>query len=337
MKVKQILKLFVLLFCFYSLSTPVQATDETVYYIDISLFPEGYAEFEITVENYNFDGDKVIDLPILKCEDNLNKTSDVFKKIKVSDISDFQTSEGAIDLNKSCMGVTIERPDEKPKNFTISFIYVNNDWEVNNENYPQDNYKMPILISFPKIKSDDTAYVYTRIRLPPNTELTNNSTFKCWEHPFTPQKSGHPIDNKIYTYGGKQILETYTFFNKNHSPQAIYIPLEFKRKGFLPDILPDFFTVSIFLLFIIFLILSWLIFKGNDVKVEILTIAILLFSYYQFFASDKPIGITTRLDLVFIGFSVVTLLLFLFNLIWINYHQKIKNFFNSKYYEYLEF
>jgi len=345
MKIKQILRLSVLFFCFYILFTPVQAADETVYYIDISLFPESYAEFEITVKNYNFDGNEVIELPILKCEDNLNKTSDVFKKIRVSDISDFQTLEGAIDLNKSCMGVTIERPDGKPKNFTISFIYENTDWEVNNENYPQDNYKMPILISFPEIKSDDSVSVYTRIRLPPNTELTNNSTFKYWEHPFTTQQSGHVIDNKIYNYGGEQILESDTFFNKNHSPQAIYIPLEFKRKGFLSDFSLDFsldfFTISIILLSFIFLLLSCLIFKGNDVKVEILTIAILLFSYYQFFASDKPIGITTRLDLVFIGFSVVTLFLFSINLIMMNIpqtiRQRIKNVFNPNYYEYLRF
>lgn len=178
MTVKQILRLSVLFLCFYIISTPVQAAEIANYYIDISVQPEGYAEFEIYVQDYGNFENKIIELPILKCEENL-EISDVHKKIKVLDIPDIQTLEGHIDLNESCLGVVLQPPKDFPqKNFTISFIYINSDWEIHPEKYPLDYYNMAILISFPEIRSEDKANVFTRILLPENTRIKNNSAFR---------------------------------------------------------------------------------------------------------------------------------------------------------------
>ena len=155
------------------LSTPVQAAETSYYDIEISLLPEGYAEFEINVDNYGDFGGSVIELPILKCDDSIINISDLRKKIRVSDIPDDRTGEGLVDLRGSCMGVMIDPPRDFPKDFTISFTYENSDWEFHPEKYPFDDYSTPILISIPKIRSDDRAWVYTSIILPPNTEAKN--------------------------------------------------------------------------------------------------------------------------------------------------------------------
>jgi hypothetical protein len=89
------------------LYTPVQAAETSYYDIEISVLPEGYAEFEINVYNYGDFGRRVIELPILKCDDSIINISDVRKKIRVSDIPDDRTGEGLVDLNESCMGVHV--------------------------------------------------------------------------------------------------------------------------------------------------------------------------------------------------------------------------------------
>ena len=233
MKVKQILGLFVLFSCFYVLSTPVQAAEISYYDIEISLLPEGYAEFEITVDNYGHFDRRVIELPILICEDNLiNRSVDVRKKIRVSDIPDDQTGEGRV-VNGSCWGVIIDQPRGFSKNFTIPFTYRNSDWEVHPEKYPLDYYSMPILISFPKIRSDDEAWVYTSIILPPNTEAKNISAYRVEEHSYTTPSTWKDNSFTNDTRGNQQIilLGSYGHFSRNTTPQAIYIHLEFERVG----------------------------------------------------------------------------------------------------------
>ena len=329
MKVKQIFRLSVLFLCFYIISTPVQAAEEAYYYIDVSVQPEGYAEFEIYVQNYGIFENKVIELPILKCEENL-EILDVHKRIKVLDIPDIQTLQGHIDLNESCLGVGIEPPRNfSQKDFTISFIYKNSDWELHPEKYPLDHYNMAILISFPKIRSEDKAHVFTRILLPENTRIKNNSAFRYFEHPFTTQHTGNPIYNSSDIYGNQQILQYENFYlTKNMPSQAIYIPLEFERVGFIPNF---FYLSSSFLVFILIL-LTWRTFKGkiSDSKGEILTIAILSLSYYQILNIDKPTGIMTYSDKAFLFFTGWTLLLFLIDLI-ISYSQKNKNVYQEFY------
>ena len=110
--------------------------------------------------------------------------------------------------------------------------------------------------------------------------------------------------------------------------QAIYIPLEFERVGFIPNF---FYLSSSFLVFILIL-LTWRTFKGkiSDSKGEILTIAILSLSYYQILNIDKPTGIMTYSDKAFLFFTGWTLLLFLIDLI-ISYSQKNKNVYQEFY------
>ena len=314
MKAKQILELFIVFLCLCMLSTPVQATETTRYNIEISLLPEGYAEFEIDVSNYNFSR-KVIELPILKCDDSIINASDVRKKIRLG-IPDYQTEEGLVELNGSCMGVLICRSPDSPKNFTISFTYKNSDWEPHPEKYPLDYYSMPILISFPEIRSDDKVEVYADILLPPNTNVTNISVYTPWEHP---SNTLSPLDNSnffIDTLGNQQIIavDGYGYISKENPPRAIYIPLEFERVG----LLPQFFVGTVILLAIILFLLTIQTLQGKDNEVGILTIAVLLFSYYQFLASDKPAGVITWLDWSFFIFIVWTLLLFIFHLVKIH-------------------
>lgn len=329
MKVKQILRLSVLLLCFFIISPPVQAAEKADYYIDVSIQPEGYAEFEIYVYNYGNFENKVIELPILKCEENL-EISDVHERIRVLDIPDTQTYKGHIDLNESCLGVGIQPPrDLSQKNFTISFIYKNSDWELHPEKYPFDHYNMAILIGFPKIRSEDEADVFTRILLPENTRIKNNSAFRYFEHPFSTQHTGNPIKISSDIHGNQQILRYENFHLTKETPsQAIYIPLEFKRELF--GFIPIFFIISSTLIFSILIVLTGLaLLKRSDIKVEILTIAILLLSYYQILNIDKPVGSITYLDITFIFFSGWTLLLFLIDLIIINYTKKIKNIYQE--------
>ena len=308
MKVKQILGLFVLFLCLYILSTPVQAAETSYYDIKISLLPEGYAEFEINVDNYGDFGERVIELPILKCDDTIINMSDVRKKIRVSDIPDDRTGEGLVDLSGSCMGVLIDHPRDFPKNFTISFTYENSDWEFHPEKYPFDDYSTPILISIPKISSEDRAWVYTSILLPPNTKAKNLSAYRLWGHPFTTPGTWHDNGFTIDTRGNQQILrlDSHGDFSKENSPQAIYIHLEFERDGWLPL----FFVVTSCLLVIILSFLTIPTLQGKDTGMGILTIAVLLFSYYQFLASDKPAGVITWLDWTFFIFIVWSLILF---------------------------
>lgn len=105
--------------------------------------------------------------------------------------------------------------------------------------------------------------------------------------------------------------------------QAIYIPLEFKRVGFIPV----FFCMSSFFIVLILILLTCRTLKGkiSDSKGEILTIAILLLSYYQILNIDKPAGILTYSDKAFLFFTGWTLLLFLIDLIIIQLRQKNKN------------
>ena len=157
------------------------------------------------------------------------------------------------------------------------------------------------------------AWVYTSIILPPNTEAKNISAYRLWGHPFTTPGTWHDNDFTIDTRGNQQIIRlgSHGDFSKENSPQAIYIPLEFERAGWLPL----FFACTASLLAVILFLLTIQTLQGKDNEAGILTIAVLLFSYYHFLSSDKPAGVITWLDWSFFIFIVWTLLLFIFHLV----------------------
>lgn len=189
------LLIFVLFLLLFILSTSVHASaEQSNYYIDISLFPEGYAEFKLNVIDHTDLNGILIELPMPKCEDNLTNLSDLRKNLRVSDIPDEQTLEGKIELEKSCMGIGITKPKNTLKNFTFSFTYEDFNWELHPEKYPFDYYNMPILISFPKIRTENSALVSTKILLPLNTEAKNISAYRLWEHPSNTQSDFSKID-----------------------------------------------------------------------------------------------------------------------------------------------
>lgn len=313
MKSKKII-LYTLLFFLIIFSISGQAgAEKTNYYIDISLFPEGYANFKIDVDNYGNLGGIVIELPSLKCEDNLDNISDLRKKIIVSDLPDEQTLEGLIDLKPKCMGIGITKPSDNSKDFTVLFTYKNYDWEIHPESYPFDDYKMPILISFPEVRTEDSVLISTRIFLPPNTEVENISAYTSGEHPANTKSDLIHIINTTEKRGNQQIilLESHSYLTKNNPAQAIFIPLEYKRGGFLPK----FFKIFTSLLFFILILFTFLMHKKENTDLGILTIVALVFSYYQFFVSDKPQGVITRLDWMFLIFIGWSLLLFIYHIL----------------------
>jgi len=288
------------------------AAEKPNYNIDISLFPEGYAKFKIDVDNYGNLGDVVIELPVLKCEDNYDNLSNLRRKLKVTDIPDMQTYEGAIDLKKNCNGVGITRPSGISKNSTISFTYQNFDWKWRPENYPFDSYDMPILISFPVIRTEDSVTVSIRILLPPNMVVKNSSAYYLlWSHPENKDRL-NPNDITIDKQGNQQIIVIErNIILKDNPPPAIYMPLEFEREDFILKY--SFLLISVFL--IIILILLWAMIKKGDIDLGILTIVGLLFSSYQLLSYDKPVGVTTILDIWFLIFIGLSFLLFILHLV----------------------
>lgn len=305
MKIKAILVLFALFLCFNMLSTSVQAASETAeYYIDISVFPDSYAEFEIIVNNHANFSCEVIGLPVLECENDTD-TKYISSKIRVTDIYGYGTLTGKVDLNKSCGGITVIKPINSPNDFTVSFIYDNFDWEPNPKNYPLEGwfifegYRTHILLNFPEIGSDDKVWINTiNILLPPNTEAINISASRWMEHPRNTAHGPMNVSLIKNVRGSQQILSLeYEMGYSNKDKRAIYIPLEFKRCGYIPI----FFIVSTILLVLTLLLLTIRIIKEKDINPEIIfTIVIIIITFYQFLASDKPAGFTTILDMAFL-------------------------------------
>lgn len=310
MKNKKRLILYILLSFLLLFSTSDRAmADETYCYIDITLFPEGYAEFDIEVDDYNKFDETIIELPTLTYGDF--NGSELRKKIRVSNIPDKQTLEGNIDLKQSCGGIGIIPPNNDLKDFNILFTYKNVDWELHPEKYPLDYYNMSILISFPEIRTENSAQVSTRIMLPPNTEVQSLSAYRLWEHPANTQNTLNDIDYIIDQYGNQQIivLDSHSHLTTGNSPQAIYIPLEFERVG----IAPLFFRIVTLLLTVILILLTFLAFnKEKNIDLGLFTIVAFVFSYYQFLVINKPEGIETSLDWTFSFFIVWSLLLFIY-------------------------
>ncbi len=312
MKMKGFLTLSVLSLVIILLFASWQvAAEKPNYYIDISLFPEGYAKFKIDVNNYNL-GDVII-LPTLKCEDNFTNISDLRRKLKITDIRDNQTYEGLISLNNSCMGVGITRPQGNSTNSTISFTYRNFDWKWHPEDYPLDSYEMPILISFPEIRTYDSIMVSIRISLPPNMVVKNSSAYLLWEHPTNKRGEWNkdlPLQDK---QGNQQIIvfEKSIFLKDNPTP-AIYMPLEFEREDFF---LQYSFYIIIGLLMVILILFSVLILKTKNNDLGILTVVAVIFSSYQLLSPDKPAGVTTTLDKLFLLFIGWSLLLFILHMV----------------------
>lgn len=319
MKIKAIFVLFVLFLCFNMLSTSVQAASETAYYyIDISVFSDGYAEFEIIVNNHANFSSEVIGLPVLECENDTD-IKYISSKIRVSDIRGYGTLTGKVDLNKSCGGIIVEKPANTPEDFTVSFIYDNLDWESNPKNYPLEgvwffeDYSTHILFIIPEIKSADIVYINTiNILLPPNTKAQNISAFRYGEHPLNYSESPNPVSFINNVRGSQQILslnDEMRFSTGNK--RAIYIPLEFKREGSVQF----FFIVLVFFFTLILFILTIQTINGKKIKMEIIfTIIIMIFTSYQFLASDKPTGLITILDsafLIFICWSIILILIYL--------------------------
>jgi len=317
MKEKKLIKLFFLFFIFSIFFTINQVSaEETYYYIDISLFPEGYAEFEINVENNGNLGGIAIELPILVCENEQIYTSDIRKKIKVTNIPDIQTLEGHIDLNKSCGGVGIAQPRNSPEDFTISFTYENSDWIFNPEDYPLDSYYMPILFSFPKIRTEDSASVSTKILLPPNMKTTNFSPYFVWEHPLNTQNDFNNISYIHNTRGNQEtiFLDSHSHLTQGSSPQAIYIPLNFKRVGLLRNL----FILFTIILALILIFVTYRIYKKETKVFEIIAVfGFFMITYQQIFVSNKPLGVTTLFDWMFNIFIVWALALFFIHILFI--------------------
>ena len=316
MKEKKLIKLFFLFFIFSIFFTINQVSaEETYYYIDISLFPEGYAEFEINVENNGNLGGIAIELPILVCENEQIYTSDIRKKIKVTNIPDIQTLEGHIDLNKSCGGVGIAQPRNSPEDFTISFTYENSDWIFNPEDYPLDSYYMPILFSFPKIRTEDSASVSTKILLPPNMKTTNFSPYFVWEHPLNTQNDFNNISYIHNTRGNQEtiFLDSHSHLTQGSSPQAIYIPLNFKRVGLLRNL----FILFTIILALILIFVTYRIYKKETKVFEIIAVfGFFMITYQQIFVSNKPLGVTTLFDWMFNIFIVWALALFFIHIMY---------------------
>ena len=316
MKEKKILKLFVLFFIFITFFTVNQVlAEESYYYIDISLFPEGYAEFEINIENNGDLGGIVIDLPLLVCDNESIYISDIRKKIKVTNIPDIQTFEGNIDLDKSCGGVGIVQPRNSPEDFTISFTYENSDWIFNPEDYPLDSYYMPILFSFPKIETEDSVSVSTKIMLPPNMKNTIYSPYFVWEHPLNTQSDFHNISYTSNTRGNQEtiFLDSHSHFTKGSSPQAIYIPLNFERVSFLQNL---FILFTLILTLTLFFVTYRIYKKGTKIIEILMAIGFFVITYHQIFVSDKPLGVTTLFDWTFTIFIVWALTLFIIHIIF---------------------
>ncbi len=288
------------------------AAEKPNYYIDISLFSEGYAKFKIDVDNYGNLSDAVIELPTLKCEDNFTSISDFRRKLKVTDIPDIQIYKGVIDLKENCNGVRITRPSGISRNSTISFTYQNFDWKERPENYPFDSYYMPILISFPLNRMEDSVTVSIKILLPPNMVVVkNHSAYSLWSHPantYTFNDNELTIDKE----GNQQIIVfEKNIFLKDNSPPVIYIPLEFEREYSLLQF--PFLLISVFLI-VSLILLSAMVKKGiNDIS--ILTIITLILSSHQLLIKDKPVGATTTLDKLFLFFLGWSFLLFIFHLV----------------------
>lgn len=313
---EKILLLVAMLLCFNAFSTSVQAASETAeYYIDISVFPDNYAEFEIIVNNHANFSREVISLPVLECGNDVN-TKYISSKIRVSDIYDYGTLTGNIDLDKSCGGITVEKPVYAQEDFTVSFIYDNFDWESNPGNYPLEGwwpfegYSTHILLSFPEIRSDDRVWVNTiNVLLPPNTNAKNIFASRWEEHPFNTSHSIEPMRIISNVRGSQQILSLeHEMSYSNGDKRAIYIPLEFKRHGSTPI----FFIISV--VFFV-LILSFLTLQPKNIKMDIIfTIIIMIFTLYSFLAIDKPAGPITILDnafLILICWSMLLVIIYL--------------------------
>lgn len=311
MKSKKRLILYILLSFLLLFSTSDRAmAEKTYYYIDITLFPEGYAEFDIEVDDFNNLDETIIELPTLTYGDF--NGSEIRNKIRISNIPDKQTLEPIIDLNKSCGGIGIIPLNNDLKDFNILFTYKNFDWELHPEKYPIDEYNMSILISFPEVRTEKSAQVSTRIMLPPNTEVQSLSAYRLWEHPANTQNTFNDIDYTIDQYGNQQIivLDSHSYLSKDNSPQAIYVPLEFKRVG----IAPLFFKIVTLLLTVILILFTFILVfnKEKNIDLGLLAIVAFVFSYYQFLVNNKPEGVTTYLDWTFFIFIGWSLLLFIY-------------------------
>lgn len=298
---EKILLLVAIFLCFNALSTSVQASETAEYYIDISVFPDNYAEFEIIVNNHANFSREVIALPVLECG-NDTSTKYISSKIKVLDIYDYKTLTGWVDLDKSCGGITIEKPINAPEDYTVSFIHTNFDWETNPENYPLEGwepfegYSTYILLSFPKIRNDDRVWINSiNVLLPPNMKVINDSVSQWGEHPLNTTYDARSIQINNNTRGSQQILSLENEISySNGGDRAIYIPLEFKRDGAMPI----FFIVSVIFFL---LILFFLTIQPKNIKMDIIIKIIgSIIAIYAFFYSSKPIGSITLLDKVFL-------------------------------------
>lgn len=96
---RRILILFVLLlFCYLFYNSGQAVAETSYYYLDISLYSEGYADFEITVNDYGDFGGILMELPTPNCENNKTNFSIIKNNVRVSEIPDIQTLIGKIDL-----------------------------------------------------------------------------------------------------------------------------------------------------------------------------------------------------------------------------------------------
>lgn len=322
MKTKRVVILFVLSLCFYTFFAPVLAIAEnTNYYLDITLFTEEYAKIEVGVENYGdfYNKGVVIGLPILRCVDSSSGRLNTSGRIRIFDIPPYQTLDGNF-FPKNCGGITILRPYEgtsSDKNFAFTFRYDSSDWNLHPEKYPFDTYNMPILINFPNISSnamDGRGYTLTKIILPPNTIFENISVNRFYEHPLKTNHTPTSLYNTSYTRGNQQImrLEKGMSYSSNSPPVLIYISLQFKRIFETQFI----FIFGILAFSLLLYTISHKIAKtGRDFKADLLTIAIILFSYYQFLSTDKPVGVTTYLDYTFAIFMLWISILVFANLV----------------------
>ncbi|WP_319508918.1 hypothetical protein [uncultured Methanolobus sp.] len=311
---KMNLRLCVLLFACITFFTVSQVLAEDSYYnIDIALFPEGYADFDLNVDNNGNLSGILIDLPILVCNNKSDYIPDVNKKIKVTGIPDKQTLEGYIDLENSCGGVEIVQSHNSNEDFMVSFTYENSDWEFHPENYPLDSYYMPILFSFPKIRTEDSILVSTQIILPPNMELISYSPYYVWQHPLNTQSLFYNITAITTTRGNQKtiVLDSHSYLTKDSPSRAVYMPLKFKRELFFQT----WFIVLTVLIALALILETFRIYKKETSVLEIVMVIVsFLTIYHQSFVSNKPLGVITLFDWIlsiFILWALILVIIYL--------------------------